>query len=1144
MTTATDIINTLAGKTKTLGYDAVIAYDRDKINHLLEQQYVSRRADGTHLPPLSWTNSDATLQFSELTLSAPKISFENSDITDSRVSVTMDFISGSIAKLNSDSQVTRYTRIRPGMGFYLKLDVELKKGAGSVSEQGQVLIEFAAGSVHTTNVDDDPAEEVIPYFQQWLKDNPVTYSVGRLDMSSLKTVLTPTDFIIRTQPRPDTGKETGRGAVLLFVLTTAHPAENVTSLPDASYPWLIPDEYSSVILLNNRLIMTSFIKTAMDKILDTGEWVLGHGSDTADDGAWVLKASDDATLRRDYVYLQTQGEVSQTWSGDFTGLSTPKYEDFIYKLKGVRLACNSSGLKLNTDTASSFVNHFAGIFFNCDIEKCGHVPLGSDITFSLSASNEYTLEVAPDNELIHVNQGDGNVVLDSDYDSKLGNFVSEYEGPSLAQQLYNHLYTSLNTTLQNLLNSVKFDAVNVFAVNHLLFPEQNVNRIKAAFMPGDMVVFGDITASLTSLNVTPLTGTVAAGQSLQFRAGAGVTWSLSPEDAGSISDTGLYQAPPVIDSALVNVKITATGSDGATSSAYVAVVPLPAMISPAFVALKEVTGSPSAQQFAATLTDGSALSGWSVSPGTSGGLTGTIDKDGLYTTPSDTYPKGYSWVTVSATTTDGRVASAQVLLISYMTKPEFPVTPPLLTGMALASTQDFSASGDGYIDPDTWALYPTAETGSLGDPAVSGTDDEPVYTVTYTSPDTVSQDELVIVTVRSEDAATRAGYAVVDVANKKPSAWSRLEGLSVLKVTNEAGAGTAQLYKNGLNQAVIRVQMEGFRTSAEGVPEYISVSLDEILPHLELVDYTSGDVIPRDSVTGWTYSTRENDYSRLPVSVSGPGEPLQASDSYTLYVTCSPDSAASSKKIAVRITMPDGSIISTAFGASSGFDSSVMVNAMEAIIYSASSGINLVTRGAPITKKQIPWSSHDTSSTTYVDRDDKCDIQIAQFYIRPTASGIDTFKNVSFNSDILSDGDVSLFQTEWKSGPEFVFECLDTSVTPCAALGLSKKDRKEDSVNIWFTGESAKLNAGQIYFSSEDQTTIYRVDIPKFSESVITKEACLTLLKVKIPDTVKPYKWNNNSLTPRLTVTDKYGNSGTMAFSWDDGSYYNTPHME
>ncbi|WP_330444750.1 hypothetical protein IFU37_023155 (plasmid) [Pantoea agglomerans] len=194
-----------------------------------------------------------------------------------------------------------------------------------------------------------------------------------------------------------------------------------------------------------------------------------------------------------------------------------------------------------------------------------------------------------------------------------------------------------------MLNGLTFDAVNIFAVNHLLFPEQNVNRIKAAFMPGDMVVFGDITASLTSLNVTPLTGTVAAGQSLQFRAGAGVTWSLSPEDAGSISDTGLYQAPPVIDSALVNVKITATGSDGATSSAYVAVVPLPAMISPAFVALKEVTGS-------------------------------------------------------------------------------------------------------------------------LGDPAVSGTDDEPVYTVTYTSPDTVSQDELVIVTVRSEDAATRAGYAVVDVA--------------------------------------------------------------------------------------------------------------------------------------------------------------------------------------------------------------------------------------------------------------------------------------------------------------------------------------------------------------------------------------------
>jgi hypothetical protein len=45
-----------------------VAYDRERINHLLQQQYVAKLATGTHFPPVTWSNSGETLRFENLTL--------------------------------------------------------------------------------------------------------------------------------------------------------------------------------------------------------------------------------------------------------------------------------------------------------------------------------------------------------------------------------------------------------------------------------------------------------------------------------------------------------------------------------------------------------------------------------------------------------------------------------------------------------------------------------------------------------------------------------------------------------------------------------------------------------------------------------------------------------------------------------------------------------------------------------------------------------------------------------------------------------------------------------------------------------------------------------------------------------------------
>ncbi|WP_065506576.1 hypothetical protein [Serratia inhibens] len=342
MPTTADIITSLSGKTKTLGWDAVVAYDRDKINHLFQQQYISKLAAGVHFAPINWSNERNTIQFENITLSAPRISFVNASTQNSRAVATLDFLDGNVIERSHDGQVNSYIRIRPGMGYGLTLNVDLIAGQGSVDEQGRVQIDFSQGTIAIINVINNPPAEVLAFFQQWLVNNAVTYELGQLSLQDLGSGLTPKKFIIRTQQAPLSARrvaeDDGYGAVLLFVATNVNPAGG--SLPTDAYPWLIPQESSSTILVNNRLVLEHYLKPELDKMLAGGQWELVRG--TQDDDAFSLRASDNAILNGGFVRTRPLDNVSghdtgYTWSGSYKFADGEYKEipaDFIYSLRG------------------------------------------------------------------------------------------------------------------------------------------------------------------------------------------------------------------------------------------------------------------------------------------------------------------------------------------------------------------------------------------------------------------------------------------------------------------------------------------------------------------------------------------------------------------------------------------------------------------------------------------------------------------------------------------------------------------------------------------------------------------------------------------------------------------------------------------
>ncbi|RJF54051.1 hypothetical protein D4100_18920, partial [Serratia inhibens] len=725
MPTTADIIASLSGKTKTLGWDAVVAYDRDKINHLFQQQYISKLAAGVHFSPISWSNERNTIQFENITLSAPRISFVNASTESSRAVAILEFLDGNVIERNPDGQVNSYIRIRPGMGYGLTLNVDLIAGQGSVDEQGKVQIDFSKGTVAIINVINNPPAEVLAFFQQWLANNAVTYELGQLSLQDLGSGLTPKKFIIRTQQAPLTARrvaeDDGYGAVLLFVATNVNPAGG--SLPTDAYPWLIPQESSSTVLVNNRLVLECYLKPELDKMLTSGQWELIRG--TNDDDAFSLRASANATLNGGFVQsVPLLDEVNYAWSGDY---DVPPYrpapEDFIYSLRGATLSLDNEKLAINFDGGNTFQQKMGACFWSIGSEgTIAHIYHRARLNFWLAGGTVYQFVLDHKAETIGIALTDNKVTIDSNFIDEWKNLAASRD---IAREIHSALRSAIVPVIRNLMEDVKFKDIEVFALNHVLFPEHNINRLKSAHMPGDMAIFGEIDASLTSLVLDPLQAVLPAGKSQQFttNASSGVTYSLSPANGGTISASGLYRAPETINGGVLGVTITAKTAT-ATAAAHITVVSSPVQISPAFFALHE--DNPLAVQLnAMVLGEENTTLSWSLTSSTPG-VTGIISSDGLYMPPFEAYPLGYTYVTVTATSPEGQTSQAYILLISAQTQPEFKLTPPFVTELAPGAVQTLSADATLDFDPNDWACYPAL--GTLSQPEQEGS----TYRVKYT----------------------------------------------------------------------------------------------------------------------------------------------------------------------------------------------------------------------------------------------------------------------------------------------------------------------------------------------------------------------------------------------------------------------------
>jgi len=769
MSSVNDILSKMKSKTVTLGWDVVVAYDREKVNQLFEQQYVEKVFNNEDFSEINQSIMSGMniVSLSNIKCGPPKISFESSKIEESVAKARIKFISGSIITQDSNGRVVSREVITPGLGYALELSVSLEQAKGNVNEN-LVTINFDKASLLDVVGMNNPPVELMEYFRKWLKDNAVSYTLGTLILEG-SGILTPKEFRIRTQPAPGATSKSasnyGDGAVLLFIATKYNSTPG--QLPNNNYPYLLPEEHSCVVVLSSRVLFENyFLKPFKDSL--KGATVALARTSISNDAAYIVKVSGKYdtgdTYKKHIEYYDgissSKGDLYAALDDGVDGYELRKgqqYSESTAKvdLSGFTIQPSVDRVTFGWSHDHDFSQLIATALYKSWIGGNGWSYTSYDADFTVKNTNPHaTLELSED---LSVSFNYVNVSYKVDYSDDLVENWWYTEGfKPLADDIAKRVPAVLTKGL-----TPDLADVNLFIAANLLFPAENIFAAKKAYVPGDLVIFGDVSPKKTAFKITPPEPVVAVKESVHFKTdpATSVNWSLHPA-TGSIDAKGVYHAPAVYDVNTMIAKVTAHDSNGNHSSAVVTLVPAPMMITPALNVITEApSGNTPTVQLEAVFAGDTRSVKWSLSENV-----GSINDSGLYI-PPETFDKGLKFIDDIATTADGNSSRAQLLLQSKNAKIEYNITPSLVHSLQPGQSQTFETIAiDDIFIVDHWVAYPAIGSFSNQE-EIEQEDGSYLCKVTWTAPDSITENQPVYIKANSS-SPLRSGYALIELVSK------------------------------------------------------------------------------------------------------------------------------------------------------------------------------------------------------------------------------------------------------------------------------------------------------------------------------------------------------------------------------------------
>lgn len=274
----------------TLGWGAVFAFSRTRINTMLEQQFTAAFNASRFITPCSGTVG--SISFSTLVFGAPVLSFETAEGDGVSARLSIPILAGSIweaeRQTGRSASRARHSDIQRMSGTALRMDIDLELVNSHSDNTGRVSIDLSKARNPLCDLVQEPEQQraIGEYLLEYLRDQPphqTTFELAVVDSGSYQP-LNPVKFVIRTQAAPGArvagAQNAGDGAVLVFMKLKALDDDSGT-LPDPNYPYLIPNDaeggvplYTASLFLSEKL--TPLVNDANLEVLKASLLPDGH----------------------------------------------------------------------------------------------------------------------------------------------------------------------------------------------------------------------------------------------------------------------------------------------------------------------------------------------------------------------------------------------------------------------------------------------------------------------------------------------------------------------------------------------------------------------------------------------------------------------------------------------------------------------------------------------------------------------------------------------------------------------------------------------------------------------------------------------------------------------------------------------------
>ena len=732
---ASDILSQLQGSSITNGWDVITALDAQKINSLLQQQFVKKSYLQQNLPPINDTTATGPgsmfgtpmVQFVDVTLGTPLVSFSPT-LLPQEANLQIPFVSGivnNIQAFGATQLVMSSQVVLPGSRFSLQGIVPLSSLEGEVNNGHDVVSDIVNGTAFVAHLGMPAGAETFlgTYFLSYLATNAgnFSYSLGTVIYDDNGTQLVPVKFDFATQTDATDVNDTGR--LLLFIATKYNP--NGGSQMSLSLSNIVPTGSSMSLLLSSQVLFANILQPSLQSQLANEEATL-VASQANTGAAYLLTVTGGNVNAGISSYPDGQNVY---YSPDLTAYPPCYAEgDVFVPLSGLQISPANNGILIKKDL------DWTQKWIYCTITgKTGALCDAKDLSMTAAVNTQNSVYVNAVQNTVSF-QGSPNIPVSYPDETAWQTFWDCGASNAIASQIQSATQTALNT-----LFNFNLPEINLFAVTNLLFPNQHLVSFQNGNVPGDLLVFGSL--QTPSITLSPADVMLTAKQSQTFTATrngqsvTNLTWTITPTGMGTISN-GVYTAPNTVPQT-TQVVIAAINPDDSTdyATALVTLVPKGVLITP-YITLMSAGQTP---QLFFAVVDGSSSPDlvWSISPNV-----GSISAAGVYTPP--TTLSTTQAVTITAKSPSNNTISGTATVVLVAGSPLGLAVSPNFVSLSPGDQAVFSVAGGTAVN---WSLYPR-----VGMIQANGT---------YTAPNNISDVQGVVVMATSQASATTLGTAVI-----------------------------------------------------------------------------------------------------------------------------------------------------------------------------------------------------------------------------------------------------------------------------------------------------------------------------------------------------------------------------------------------